>query len=392
MLATTSYGWTHGAGHGELIREALASEPLETTTRARLLAARARRGAFTAAPIERKHRHVTEAIAAARAVGDPITLGATLIASLYVGFGPAGIAAQQRAVGELLAAAQAAHRPDWEAVAWAFQTDCHLLLRHDDAADAAHERLRQVARVSRDPFAALTTSQVDARRACVDGDLAALERLAADQFDLGDRIGMSKVAMHANVDCMLMPLCNWQGRFEQIESMLAGMSDQGEFGQVRSLWMASLRARQGRFDEAEAALGSRVPTIELGHMWGWSVDEATTAIVHLDDPVRAHALLGQLQPYRHLDCIFDWMQHRGAVIHHIGRLLIVCGRYAEAVEALSRAIERYQRLHSPPWLVVARHDLARALHGRARPGDLDHAARLDTSIASTAARLGIPID
>ncbi len=392
VLATTSYGWSYGAGHRELIAEALAGEPLEMTTRARLLAARARREAYIDEPIDRKHRHASEAIAAARTVGDPLTLGAALIATLYVGFGPDDNAARQHAVTELIVAAQAVHRPDWEAVGWGFQTDCHLLLGNHDAATTAHEHLRRVARVSRDPFAALTTSQVDARRACLDGDFAALERLASDQFDLGAWIGMSKLAMQANSACMLLPLCNWQRRFDEIEKMLLVMSDNGEFRQLRSLWAASLRARQGRLDEAETALGSGVPTIELGHMWGWSVDEATTAIVHLDDQLRADALLEQLQPYRHLDCIFDWLQHRGAVTHHIGRLLVVCGRYAEAVDALTHAIDRYQRLHSPPWLVVAGHDLARALRGRAQPGDHHRAARHDASLISQAARLGMPID
>ncbi len=391
VLATTSYGWSWTPRHGELIAEALSGDPLEMTTRARLLAARARRGAYLDEPTDRKHRHVAEAIAAARAVGDPFTLGAALIASLYVGFRPGDTATRQRAVDQLLAAAQAARRPDWEAVGWAFQTDCHVSLGDNDAEAVAHENLRRLERVSRDPFAALTTSQIDARRACVDGDFAGVESLAADQFDLGARIGMSQMAMEANASCILLPLCNWQRRFDQIETMLLGMSDYGEFRQAISLWTASLRARQGRLDEAEAALGSGMPTIDLDHYWGWSVDEATTAVVHLDDPVRAGALLGQLQPYRHLDCTFDWLQHRGAVIHHTGRLLIVSGRFTEAVDALTQAIDRYQRLHSPPWLVVARHDLTRALRGRAGPGDHDNAARLEASLASEAARLGIPI-
>ena len=392
ILATTSYGWSYGAGHRELIAEALAGERLEMTTRARLLAARARREAYIDEPINRKHRHAAEALAAARAVGDPLTLGAALIASLYVGFGPHETAAQQQAVDELIGAAQAAHRPDWEAIGWAFQTDCHLQLGDYDAATAAHEHLRRVAQGSRDPFAALTTSQVDARRACLDGDFAALDHLATDQDALGTRIGMSPIAMQANAACMLLPLCNWQRRSDEIETALLSMSANGEFRQLRSLWTASLRARQGRLDEAEVALGHGVPTIELGHMWGWSVDEATTAIVHLDDPLRAHALIAQLQPYRQLDCIFDWVQHRGAVTHHIGRLLIVCRRYTEAVDALTHAIDRYQRLNSPPWLLDAEHHLTQALRGRAQPGDQRRAARHEASLNVHAARLGIPID
>jgi tetratricopeptide (TPR) repeat protein len=296
---------------------------------------------------------------------------------LYVGFGPADIDAQQLAVDELRSAAQSAHRPDWEAVAWAFQTDCHLMLGDDESARTAHEHLRHVALVSRDPFAALTANMVSGRRASLDGDFATTEGLVGEQFALSARIGMAQSAMHVNATVLLLPLWNFQQRFDQIERVLRSMVAEGDYRQAKLLWTASLRSRQGRLEEAAAELGIGMPVIDHGHYWGWSVDEATTAIVHLDDPARAEALLRQLHPYRHLDCIFDWLQHRGAVIHHIGRLLIVCGRFTEAVDALDEAVDRYERLHSPPWLVVARRDLARALRGRAHPNDDVHAARFE---------------
>ena len=93
------------------------------------------------------------------------------------------------------------------------------------------------------------------------------------------------------------------------------------------------------------------------------MEDATTAIVHLDDPDRAEALLEQLWPYRDLDCTFETIQYRGAVAHHIGRLLTTCKRNNEAVEQLAKAHERYTALGSPPWLAIAERDIALARRG-----------------------------
>ena len=60
------------------------------------------------------------------------------------------------------------------------------------------------------------------------------------------------------------------------------------------------------------------------------------------------------------DCTFETIQYRGAVAHHIGRLLTTCKRNHEAVEQLSKAHARYTVLGSPPWLAKAERDLALA--------------------------------
>ena len=158
---------------------------------------------------------------------------------------------------------------------------------------------------------------------------------------------------------------------------------------MHALWTASVRARQGRLDESVAAIGaSRLP-IEHGRSWGVGVADATTAITRLNDRERGAQLLEELEPYHHLDCIFDFLQYRGAVVHHTGRLLITCERFDDAAEHLVEAGKRYEQLGSPPWQTLASRDLARALRGRAHPGDEHLAIDLEVHVRRETQRLGM---
>jgi hypothetical protein len=126
-----------------------------------------------------------------------------------------------------------------------------------------------------------------------------------------------------------------------------------------------------------------------GRSWGVGVADSTTVITRLNDRALAEQLLGELQPYHHLDCVFDFLQYRGAVVHHTGRLLITCERFEDAVADLAEAGERYERLASPPWQTLARRDLARAFRGRARPGDEELAIDLESHVRRETDRLGM---
>jgi hypothetical protein len=109
----------------------------------------------------------------------------------------------------------------------------------------------------------------------------------------------------------------------------------------------------------------------------------------LNDRALAEQLLAELEPYHHLDCVFDFLQYRGAVVHHAGRLLMTCERFADAAEDLAEAAERYERLASPPWQTLATRDLARAFRGRARPGDEELAIDLESQVRRETERLGM---
>ena len=138
-----------------------------------------------------------------------------------------------------------------------------------------------------------------------------------------------------------------------------------------------------------ARLGPSVPTIERGRNWGCGVYDATMAVVGLNDPVRTAALLEQLEPYRLLDCVWESMQYHGAVVHHMGRLSMVSEHFDDAIEHLEEAELRYAQLGSPPWLVLARHDLSVSLRRRGRPEDRGRATQLELAVAADAARLGM---
>ena len=366
VLARTTYAWTFEADTSErrLIVEALAAGPTTARTRARLLAANARMGAFSTEPVARKRADVEEAITAARAVGDPETLGAALMSSVYLGCGPDDLAERRLLLDELIAAARAANRPDWEAMRWSFQASLHLTLGQYEQAQTAEAQLERVTLHSRDPFAAVAFGEIASRRACINGDFAEAERHAGEQLALSQRIGISEPAL-ATVAGLYLAVWNLQDRYDDIDELLRAFTvpNDGEWKRLIDLWTASLRARQGRMHEAATALGPAGTPLEHGRNWGGAVEDATTAIVHLDDPDRAEALLEQLWPYCDLDCTLETIQYRGAVAHHIGRLLTTCKRNDEAVEQLAKAHDRYTALGSPPWLAIVERDIALARRG-----------------------------
>ena len=182
-----------------------------------------------------------------------------------------------------MAAARAANRPEWEATAWGFRIDRHLILGHYDQARAAEIEQEQMTTASRDPSAELIHGEMTSRRACIDGDFAEAERLAAEQIPLGERLGAGPEAMLVTVAALCVPIWNLQGRLDELEPLLMAMPKDGEWVQMHDLWAASLYARQGRLEDAAAALDRASLPIELGRSWGVGVADATTAIVVLQD-------------------------------------------------------------------------------------------------------------
>ena len=172
-------------------------------------------------------------------------MGAALVASANLGSGPDEIADREFLLDELMAAARAANRPGWEATAWGFRIDRHLTLGHYDQARAAEIEQEQMATASRDPDAELICGEMTSRRACIDGNFAEAERLAAEQLPLGERLGAGRDAMLVTAAALCVPIWNLQGRLDELEPLLMAMPKDGEWVQMHDLWAASLYARQG---------------------------------------------------------------------------------------------------------------------------------------------------
>ena len=390
-LAQTRYAWSIEAetADRQVLSEALASGGLNPVTRARLLAARAKSGAVSTAAFAEKRHEVAEAMAAARETGDIESLGDALLASVWLGMGPDDVSAAPDLIDELLSVARSAERPDWECAAWSAHATRCLILGHYDEAVAGETEQHRISTTSRDPYAAISYSESAMRHACLKGDFAETERLAAEWAALGARLGIDERSTQVGVAAGFVPMWNFQARLDDLDEMLAAMPTDGEWSDVVRLWTAGIRARQGRLDEAAGLLVPSVPTIEHGRNWGCGVHDATMAVVGLNDSLRAAALLEQLRPYRLLDCVWESLQYHGAVVHHMGRLSMVTEDFDDAIDCLEEAELRYEQLNSPPWLVLAHHDLSQALRRRGQPTDRRRAEQLELSVTRDATLLGM---
>ncbi len=79
----------------------------------------------------------------------------------------------------------------------------------------------------------------------------------------------------------------------------------------------------------------------------------------------------------------------GPVLLPLGVAVAAVGRLDDAVRHLRAAAERTEAAGMPPFLAVVRHELARTLARRRRPGDRAEAAALAESAAALAGRLGM---
>jgi class 3 adenylate cyclase len=145
----------------------------------------------------------------------------------------------------------------------------------------------------------------------------------------------------------------------------------------------------GRPDEAPARVQGALDALALGPGWRVSVGVLTEAASVLDDGDAAARLRERLEPLRGLTLTASNVC-LGAVERHLGLCALVAGEPDAAVTLLEEAVARNRALAAPLWVAHSEVDLARARLARGRPGDEEQAGELLRRAAGTAARLDLP--
>ncbi len=108
----------------------------------------------------------------------------------------------------------------------------------------------------------------------------------------------------------------------------------------------------------------------------------------LDDRDAAMSIANALEPWRD-QFAYTTLTCRGSIERPLGVALATAKRYDEANNALARAARQHDAVAAPVELARTKIDWARALLGRASPGDHDHARTMLDEAEETARRLGL---
>ncbi|MGV3758568.1 MAG: AAA family ATPase [Actinomycetota bacterium] len=306
--------------------------------------------------------HADRAVATAREAGDPGALAAALVAEQVADLGPATLNRRLSTAREIVALAERAQEPDL-AVHGRFLM-MGALLERGAIGELDAQLRRQDALI--DEFASPRFARhglwFRCTRAMLDGDATAVEALAGECWDIGDRLSDPDGILVLGAQ---LGVARWmQGRIAEMEgAYLEAMRADPE----ASVWpavLAWLWATTGRLDESRGAL-SRVPPapeIPSGQFTLLTMVTAADAAIAVGDRNRIHELWEALLP--HADRVVPvgmgaacW----GTVAARLGALALALDHPDEGIGHLEHAISVCARLRARPWLAEAQLDLAAAL-------------------------------
>jgi tetratricopeptide (TPR) repeat protein len=332
-----------------------------------------------------------EAVAIARRLDDPATLGYAMEGHLLALWAPGNaderiaICDEMRGLNDALGDAERA-----------FAVREHSLPSRWEIADASGvavelEEIHAIAEQMRQPAQRWIVGCFRTISALMQGRLAEGETLAAETLELGRgaQTWNALISHHMH----LFTLRRLQGRLHELEpSLAAGVREFPTYDLLRSalayLYVATGDVARGRelLDELAAEDFAIFPRDE-DWLFGMALAGETCAL--LGDPDRAATLYALLAPYRDLVAIGVPDGSNDAVARPLGMLALTLERYDEAIEDLRHGIAIDGRMGARPAVARGERALAGALRRRGRPVDTAEAAALDARAATTFRELGI---
>jgi hypothetical protein len=322
------------------------------------------------------------AVAIARSLGDKETLAYALTSQFAATWGPD--------VGELVQIAEEVAQLADETgsvdaaldaltlkgvVAWLVLADGAESV--DTAFNALAERLGQAA-------PRWQGTMQNALWALFRGEFAAAEELEEKALRAGR-------ARPSDADCSyrlaMFILRRAQGRLAEIEEPIrAAVELHPEYRSFRC-FVPLLECELGREDEARRAFevlaAAEFAALPRDCEWLFCLSLLAEVAARLDDRERAAVLYRLLEPYARVNAMAAGEAAIGPVARYLGILATTTARWPEAAAHFEDAIAINARLGARPWLAHTRHDYARMLLARDRPGDASRALELlDAAVAS----------
>ena len=383
-------------GDPPLVRllETAADRDLPAVLRARVLARLARELLAEPRTGPRRRELVDEALALARAGGEPGVLAEVLDARLHALWDPAASADRLAAASEIIELARAAGDGERErrGLFWRFMALMELGRVAD--AEATLAVFARAAELAGDAHAVVMASARHAMLAVLRGRFDLGRRLAEQVGAAGRAAGLPDAeALAGTLRAMIgMERGTPREGAAMADAMLAvARTRPGHFYEATA---ATVLAVFGQTHEATAESQRVLPDVLAGSgpRWLGSVCGLALVAAAAHDHEAATRLYRVLAPYRGLLVVQGGAAFvLGPADHYLGLLAAEAGHWDEAVELQTEAAAMCARIGALPALAHARSAFADALVSRGRAGDREAAEVLRQQVRNAAERLGMTV-
>jgi DNA-binding SARP family transcriptional activator len=332
-----------------------------------------------------------DALKMARRVGDKATLANVLASTHRATCGPDTLHESLALAAELGDVADEVGDRRLRALAHTWQVDHLLELGDIEAVDRELEALQRLAEARKERYFTWLVSSFRASYAHLQGRLEHYETLAnvalAHRFEGRDDPAVQTFAVQ------MLCLRREQGRLEELIDTVEGFAAQ--YPQLPG-WrcaLADIHVELGRAEDArhefEQLARADFADLPRDQFWLTNLSWLSHVAVFLDDAPRARLLYTLLAPYADRCLVGSVLLCQGSAARSLGQLATALSRYEDAARHFEQALEANARIRSPLWIAHTRHDYARMLLARGRPGDDEQALGLLDQALAAAEELGL---
>ncbi|MEK6277517.1 MAG: AAA family ATPase [Actinomycetota bacterium] len=394
-LGFCAHGWERvGVPDSEaedLLNEANAAKPEEAVLRAQLTA-RLGELLYFSGELKRADELTREAIDTARAAKDSTALAAALIGRWYACLRPEGLEERLELTRDLIELTGQLRDRDLAIQAQMLKVSVSLEVGDTEVLDRAIAEHERLAEQSKQPSNLLHSRAYRAMRALMEGRFEEVEDLASEVLELGTLAQSPNAVHYSGLELYL--LRSEQGRLSEVEGALQELTERYSTVPAWRAPLAFLYSEMGRDSAARAELEALADddfaALPRDATWLPALGFLSLTCASLGDVERAASIYELLLPLRNRPIVVGGGgAYASTTSHYLGVLAGVAGRWDDAVELLTEAVERNSQLGARPWLARCQYGLARALNGRAREGDSKRADELISEATAIAHDLGM---
>ena len=390
------HAWGRAGADGQLVplleAAVAAVGDADSAHRSRLLArlAGALRDAHERQPRE---SYAEEAVAIARRLDDPATLGYALDGLFGATYRPDNPERRLSIGAEIVRLGRAAS--DREIQLWGhidrvvslFELG-ELQLVRDELAAAS-----EVAGELRQPVMRWLAGGTAATLALAEGRLQEAESLTAATFDAGQR-SRSSDALSCYTGQMFQ-LRREQGRLSEIQTLVERAAREFTWYPVFRCMLVALQLETGREWQArtefEALSASGFEALPFDNYWVFNVSLLGELAHALRDDAAAAVLYEHLQPYAMRNTYAPPEACLGSVSRSLGLLAEALGRFDDAARHFENALAHNRRMGARLWFAHTEHDLALLFLRHFGPSERAHAREMLIDALQTCDDIGMPV-